>query len=192
MPGAPTSGPCPWAGDSSSAHRGRRRSRCRRVAARVLVIEPGRAFGTGSHGSTRGCLELLERALDGAAVSRALDVGCGSGILAIAAARLGVPRVDAIDVDPDAVRGRGECQAQCRRGPGARRGGRRRRVDGAAGAARPGEPSRGRAPDARAQAHRAGRAPGGSDRGGSARPRGAGGGRRLRGGGLLARRGRRA
>jgi ribosomal protein L11 methyltransferase len=70
---------------------------------RVLVIEPGRAFGTGSHGSTRGCLELLERALDGVAVSRALDVGCGSGILAIAAAQLGVPRVDAIDLDPDAV-----------------------------------------------------------------------------------------
>jgi ribosomal protein L11 methyltransferase len=70
---------------------------------RVLLIEPGRAFGTGSHGSTRGCLELLERALDGDAVSRALDVGCGSGILAIAAARLGVSRVDAIDVDPDAV-----------------------------------------------------------------------------------------
>jgi ribosomal protein L11 methyltransferase len=69
----------------------------------VLLIEPGRAFGTGSHESTRGCLELLERALDGAAVTRALDVGCGSGILAIAAARLGVLRVDAIDVDPDAV-----------------------------------------------------------------------------------------
>jgi ribosomal protein L11 methyltransferase len=69
----------------------------------VLLIEPGRAFGTGSHESTRGCLELLERALDGVAAARALDVGCGSGILAIAAARLGVPRVDAIDVDPDAV-----------------------------------------------------------------------------------------
>ena len=70
---------------------------------RVLLIEPGRAFGTGSHGSTRGCLELLERALDGGAAPRALDVGCGSGILAIAAVRLGVDRVDAIDVDPDAV-----------------------------------------------------------------------------------------
>jgi ribosomal protein L11 methyltransferase len=70
---------------------------------RILLIEPGRAFGTGSHGSTRGCLELLERALDGGVVVRALDVGCGSGILAIAAARLGVSRVDAIDVDPDAV-----------------------------------------------------------------------------------------
>jgi ribosomal protein L11 methyltransferase len=69
----------------------------------VVLIEPGRAFGTGSHGSTRSCLELLERALDGSRVAHALDVGCGSGILAIVAARLGVPRVDAIDVDPDAV-----------------------------------------------------------------------------------------
>ena len=72
-------------------------------AALVGVIEPGRAFGTGGHGSTRSCLELLERALAGGRVAHALDVGCGSGILAIAAAALGVPRVDAIDVDPDAV-----------------------------------------------------------------------------------------
>jgi ribosomal protein L11 methyltransferase len=83
----------PWAATDPEPASGRR----------ILVIEPGRAFGTGSHGSTRGCLELLERALDGGVVSRALDVGCGSGILAIAAARLGVSRVDAIDVDPDAV-----------------------------------------------------------------------------------------
>ena len=69
----------------------------------VVLIEPGRAFGTGGHGSTRSCLELLERALAGVEVSRALDVGCGSGILAIAAAALGVRRVDAIDLDPDAV-----------------------------------------------------------------------------------------
>jgi ribosomal protein L11 methyltransferase len=69
----------------------------------VVLIEPGRAFGTGGHGSTRSCLELLERALGAAPVPHALDVGCGSGILAIAAVRLGVPRVDAIDVDPDAV-----------------------------------------------------------------------------------------
>lgn len=70
---------------------------------KVVLIEPGRAFGTGGHGSTRTCLELLERALAGGGAPHALDVGCGSGILAIAAATLGVPRVDAIDVDPDAV-----------------------------------------------------------------------------------------
>jgi ribosomal protein L11 methyltransferase len=69
----------------------------------VVLIEPGRAFGTGGHGSTRSCLALLERALAGGAVAHALDVGCGSGILAIAAAALGVRRVDAIDLDPDAV-----------------------------------------------------------------------------------------
>jgi ribosomal protein L11 methyltransferase len=69
----------------------------------VLAIEPGRAFGTGSHATTRGCLELTEQALAGAPAGAALDVGTGSGILAIAAARLGVPRVLALDVDPDAV-----------------------------------------------------------------------------------------
>ena len=69
----------------------------------VVLIEPGRAFGTGGHGSTRSCLELLERVLAGGEVSHALDVGCGSGILAIAAAALGILRVDAIDLDPDAV-----------------------------------------------------------------------------------------
>ena len=69
----------------------------------VVLIEPGRAFGTGGHGSTKSCLELLERVFTGAGVPHALDVGCGSGILAIAAAGLGVLRVDAIDMDPDAV-----------------------------------------------------------------------------------------
>ena len=45
---------------------------------RVVLIEPGRAFGTGGHGSTRSCLELLERALAGGRVCHVLDVGCGS------------------------------------------------------------------------------------------------------------------
>jgi ribosomal protein L11 methyltransferase len=70
---------------------------------RLVVIEPGRAFGTGGHATTRGCLELLERVLAAGAVAHALDVGTGSGILAIAAARLGAATVSAIDVDPDAV-----------------------------------------------------------------------------------------
>lgn len=69
----------------------------------VVLIEPGRAFGTGGHATTRGCLELLERALHARPVARVLDVGTGSGILAIAAARLGVPCVEALDLDPDAV-----------------------------------------------------------------------------------------
>ena len=70
----------------------------------VLVIEPGRAFGTGHHGSTAGCLEAIEHAVDARDVpARALDLGTGSGILAIALARLGTPAVLAIDDDPDAV-----------------------------------------------------------------------------------------
>lgn len=69
----------------------------------VLIIEPGRAFGTGHHGSTAGCLALLERVLEERAPAAAIDLGTGSGILAIAAARLGVERILAIDDDPDAV-----------------------------------------------------------------------------------------
>jgi ribosomal protein L11 methyltransferase len=68
-----------------------------------LVIEPGRAFGTGHHASTAGCLVRLEAALERWTPDRMLDLGAGSGILAIAAARLGVPRVIAVDEDPDAV-----------------------------------------------------------------------------------------
>ena len=70
-----------------------------------VVIEPGRAFGTGHHGSTEGCLRLLERACAErrGALPSALDIGTGTGILAVAAARLGVARIVAIDVDPDAV-----------------------------------------------------------------------------------------
>ena len=69
----------------------------------VIEIEPGRAFGTGHHGTTAGCLEALEAAIERDPPSRMLDLGTGSGILAIAAARLGVPHVDAVDSDPDAV-----------------------------------------------------------------------------------------
>ena len=69
----------------------------------ILIIEPGRAFGTGHHGSTSGCLGLLERALETRGFERAIDLGTGSGILAIAAARLGIARVLAIDEDPDAI-----------------------------------------------------------------------------------------
>ena len=69
----------------------------------VLIIEPGRAFGTGHHGSTATCLGLLERTLEAGPVPSALDLGTGSGILAIAAARLGVARILGVDEDPDAV-----------------------------------------------------------------------------------------
>jgi ribosomal protein L11 methyltransferase len=69
----------------------------------LLVIEPGRAFGTGHHGSTAGCLEAIEQVAGDRPPPRAIDLGTGSGILAVALARLGVGRVVAIDEDPDAT-----------------------------------------------------------------------------------------
>jgi ribosomal protein L11 methyltransferase len=65
----------------------------------AVVIDPGRAFGTGAHGSTRAALELLA----GLDPSPALDLGCGSGVLSVAALRLGFGPVAAFDVDPLAV-----------------------------------------------------------------------------------------
>ncbi len=73
----------------------------------VIIIEPAEAFGTGTHETTRGCLMLLEEALealrkinDGPSL---LDVGCGSGILGIAGIKLGAGPVLAVDNDPIAV-----------------------------------------------------------------------------------------
>ncbi len=70
-------------------------------AAINLVLDPGMAFGTGSHPTTRLCLEWLERNVSPAC--SVLDYGCGSGILAIAAARLGASHVAGVDIDPQAV-----------------------------------------------------------------------------------------
>ncbi len=67
----------------------------------VVVLDPGIAFGTGAHETTRTCLEVAERLVRPGA--RVLDLGCGSGILAIAAARLGARTVWALDIDPFAV-----------------------------------------------------------------------------------------
>jgi ribosomal protein L11 methyltransferase len=69
----------------------------------VVVVDPGMAFGTGHHASTRGCLVSLEAAVRRSRVHRALDVGTGSGILAIALAKLGVTEVVAVDTDPLAL-----------------------------------------------------------------------------------------
>jgi len=68
----------------------------------VLTLDPGMAFGTGQHETTRMCLEAIERAVTPGA--RVLDVGCGSGILAIAAAKLGARDVTAVDIDPVCVK----------------------------------------------------------------------------------------
>ena len=65
----------------------------------VLVVDPGMAFGTGQHETTRTCLEEIETAVAERQVRSALDVGTGSGVLAMALARLGVPRVVALDLD---------------------------------------------------------------------------------------------
>jgi len=74
-------------------------------AAQVLLqIDPGMAFGTGSHATTRLCLEAVVAALTAGGVRSALDVGTGSGILAIAAALLGAERVIGLDIDPESCR----------------------------------------------------------------------------------------
>ncbi len=65
-----------------------------------LVLDPGLAFGTGSHPTTRMCLQWLVRERPNGSV---LDYGCGSGILAIAAAKLGAREVVGVDIDPQAV-----------------------------------------------------------------------------------------
>lgn len=67
----------------------------------VLELDPGLAFGTGSHPTTRLCMEWLEQHAVGA--SSLLDYGCGSGILALVAAKLGVSNVIGVDIDPQAL-----------------------------------------------------------------------------------------
>lgn len=66
-----------------------------------LKLDPGLAFGTGSHPTTRLCLRWLDAHLSGG--ETLLDYGCGSGILAIAAVKLGAARVDGVDIDRQAV-----------------------------------------------------------------------------------------
>jgi ribosomal protein L11 methyltransferase len=68
-----------------------------------LIIEPGMAFGTGSHETTKSCLYFISKAIQDFAPNHVLDFGCGSGILAIALKKLGVKTVDAIDIDPLAL-----------------------------------------------------------------------------------------
>ncbi|MFL6570638.1 MAG: 50S ribosomal protein L11 methyltransferase [Burkholderiales bacterium] len=75
---------------------------CEPPADRIAVrLDPGLAFGTGTHPTTQLVLRFLESTLKGG--EGLLDYGCGSGILAIAAAKLGAARVDGVDVDPQAL-----------------------------------------------------------------------------------------
>jgi ribosomal protein L11 methyltransferase len=67
----------------------------------VVRLDPGLAFGTGTHPTTRLCLEWLDAGLRPGA--RAIDFGCGSGVLAVAAAQLGAASVEAHDIDPQAL-----------------------------------------------------------------------------------------
>jgi ribosomal protein L11 methyltransferase len=72
------------------------------AAAHVIEMDPGMAFGTGTHETTRLCVKLLQEYLKKGA--RILDIGTGSGILAICAALLGADKVSAVDIDPNAAR----------------------------------------------------------------------------------------
>lgn len=74
------------------------------AARQVIRLDPGMAFGTGTHPTTRMCLRwIARRAGQGATWARVLDYGCGSGILAIGAALHGGRGIDAVDIDPEAI-----------------------------------------------------------------------------------------
>lgn len=78
-----------------------RHERVRDPGAVVVTLDPGLAFGTGTHPSTALCLEWLDANLGGG--ERVIDYGCGSGVLALAAARLGARAVHCFDIDPQAL-----------------------------------------------------------------------------------------
>lgn len=72
----------------------------------VITMDPGMAFGTGTHETTSLCLEVLDARIKGG--ERMLDIGTGSGILAIAALKLGAAEAEGVDIDPMCVRTAGE------------------------------------------------------------------------------------
>ena len=79
---------------------------------KMLVLDPGMAFGTGQHATTRACLGFIDRLAVEDPDRSFLDVGCGSGILAIAARLEGFSPVSGFDIDPDAVRNANENAAR--------------------------------------------------------------------------------
>ncbi len=73
--------------------------------ARIAIrINPGMAFGTGTHPTTQLCLELLEVVSDKSSISTAIDIGCGSGILSVAAIKLGATMALGVDIDEASVK----------------------------------------------------------------------------------------
>ena len=79
---------------------------------KTLILDPGMAFGTGQHATTRACLNFIDRLAAEDANRSFLDVGCGSGILAIAAVLEGFRAVRGFDIDPDAVQNANENAAR--------------------------------------------------------------------------------
>ena len=73
------------------------------AATRVIRLDPGLAFGTGTHPTTRMCLRWIARQAATPGLGRVLDYGCGSGILAIGTAKFGATDIDAVDIDTAAV-----------------------------------------------------------------------------------------
>jgi ribosomal protein L11 methyltransferase len=99
-----------WKSHFNVLHLGRRLvikpswRRHRRTGDEVVIdLDPGMAFGTGLHPTTRLCLQALEDRADRGPLGRVLDLGCGSGILSIAAVKLGATRALGIDIDPIAI-----------------------------------------------------------------------------------------
>ncbi len=74
----------------------------------IIELDPGMSFGTGHHATTAFCLEMIDTLADNQEVNSLLDAGCGSGILSIAASKLGFHPIAAFDYDPDAVTAAGE------------------------------------------------------------------------------------
>ena len=77
---------------------------CEPAPGREIILDPGLAFGTGSHPTTRMCLALLDSIVDDPPPGRMFDLGTGSGILALAGAHLGIKEILAADIDPVAVK----------------------------------------------------------------------------------------